>query len=289
MLSKRWPHRWQRSAFACFAVSIFAPSSLVFALTVPCSQGTAPGAGGNRSNCPAGLKIGTGGFRPLAFLPRRSSANAAGAAPPGSRPIFPAARNTASGERRSPPGHRLVWPCSFRAERRMSNGTPGGRWNRTSGYHSRHIAGFSPARIPRAVSRHIRLDPSSLGKLWVNPRELTARDFSLAESSESGGILCVFPAFGTARIGEKSRCSAEGDLFRDSLKEHAAHFGAGKAGRIQTGIHWGVQPLLCHLSYRLMCPRPAFAGRDLPLSCPASPVSPGSSKPRSWVVSCIRP
>ena len=126
------------------------------------------------------------------------------------------------------------------------------------------FAGFSPARIPGAVSRHIRLDPSSLGKLWVNPRELTARDFSLAESSESGGILCVFPAFGTARIGEKSRCSAEGDLFRDSLKEHAAHFGAGKAGRIQTGIHWGVQPLLCHLSYRLMCPRPAFAGRDLP-------------------------
>lgn len=140
-----------------------------------------------------------------------------------------------------------------------------------------------------AVSRHIRLDPSSLGKLWVNPRELTARDFSLAESSESGGILCVFPAFGTARIGEKSRCSAEGDLFRDSLKERAAHFGAGEAGRIQTGIHWGVQPLLCHLSYRLMCPHPAFAGRDLPLSCPASPVSPGSSKPRSWVVSCIRP
>ena len=43
--------------------------------------------------------------------------------------------------------------------------------------------------------------------------------FSLDESSESGGILYVFPTFGTARIVEKSRCSAEGDLFRASLEE----------------------------------------------------------------------
>ena len=42
-------------------------------------------------------------------------------------------------------------------------------------------------------------------------------DFSLDESSESVGILYVFPAFGTARIGEKNRCLAEGDLFGDSL------------------------------------------------------------------------
>jgi hypothetical protein len=28
----------------------------------------------------------------------------------------------------------------------------------------------------------------------------------------------IFPAFGTAQLGKKIRCSAEGDLFTDSLK-----------------------------------------------------------------------
>jgi len=43
------------------------------------------------------------------------------------------------------------------------------------------------------------------------------RDFSLAEGFKSGGILCVFPGFEAARIEEKIRCSAAGDLFRVSL------------------------------------------------------------------------
>ena len=59
-----------------------------------------------------------------------------------------------------------------------------------------------------------------LGDLVLNPQELTARNFSLVESFKSGGILYVFPAFGTARIGEKSRYSAAGDLFRDPLRLH---------------------------------------------------------------------
>ncbi len=37
-----------------------------------------------------------------------------------------------------------------------------------------------------------------LGDLVLNPQELTARNFSLVESFKSGGILYVFPAFGTA-------------------------------------------------------------------------------------------
>ena len=66
----------------------------------------------------------------------------------------------------------------------------------------------------------VRLWDFFLGKLSLNPQELTARNFSLGESFKSGGILYVFPAFGTARIGEKSRCSAAGDLFRGSLRLH---------------------------------------------------------------------
>ena len=57
---------------------------------------------------------------------------------------------------------------------------------------------------------------TSTGKLWINRRELTARDFSPDEGFQSGGILCVFPALETAQLGKKIRCSAEDNLFRDS-------------------------------------------------------------------------
>ena len=56
-----------------------------------------------------------------------------------------------------------------------------------------------------------------LGKLRLNRQELAAEDFVSAESSESGGILYVFPAFRTARMGQKIRRPAEADLFRGSL------------------------------------------------------------------------
>ena len=52
---------------------------------------------------------------------------------------------------------------------------------------------------------------TSTGKLWINRRELTARDFSPDEGFQSGGILCVFPTFKTAQLGKKIRCSAEDD------------------------------------------------------------------------------
>ena len=151
------------------------------------------------------------GVRPL---------NPAGAAPPGSRPISqpPGTRLPGSGVRRQAIGWCGLALSVQKGGCPMEH--PAGAGIEPADAIPAIFAGFSPARIPGAVSRHIRLDPSSLGKLWVNPRELTARDFSLDESSESGGILCVFPAFGTARIGEKSRCSAAGDLFRNSLRLH---------------------------------------------------------------------
>jgi len=48
-------------------------------------------------------------------------------------------------------------------------------------------------------------------------RELTAGDFGSPESMENKGILYVFPAFHTAPVGQKIRCSAEAELFRGSL------------------------------------------------------------------------
>ncbi len=48
-------------------------------------------------------------------------------------------------------------------------------------------------------------------------RELTAGDFGSQESMEREGILDVFPAFHTAPVGQKIRCSAETELFRGSL------------------------------------------------------------------------
>ena len=128
---------------------------------------------------------------------------------------FPAARNTASGERRSPPGHRLVWPCSFRAERRMSNGTSGGRWNRTSGCHSRHIAGFSPARIPRVVSRHIRLDPSltreALGK---SVRADSERFFTSRKFRKWRNTLCISRFWNCTDRGKEPLFSRRGFIQR---------------------------------------------------------------------------
>ena len=44
-----------------------------------------------------------------------------------------------------------------------------------------------------------------------------ARDFGSAESTEIAGILCVFPNFGTARMGQKTRHPAVAELFRGSL------------------------------------------------------------------------
>ena len=41
--------------------------------------------------------------------------------------------------------------------------------------------------------------------------------FVSGESLGNGGILDVFPVFQTVRMGQKIRCSAADDLFRDSL------------------------------------------------------------------------
>ena len=46
---------------------------------------------------------------------------------------------------------------------------------------------------------------------------LTAGVFISGESSENGRILDVFPVFQAARLGQKIRCSAADDLFRDPL------------------------------------------------------------------------
>ena len=52
---------------------------------------------------------------------------------------------------------------------------------------------------------------TSTGKLWINRRELTARDFSPDEGFQSGGILCVFPALETAQLGKKIRTGNQAD------------------------------------------------------------------------------
>ena len=44
-----------------------------------------------------------------------------------------------------------------------------------------------------------------------------ARDFGSAESTKIAGILCVFPNFGTARMGQKTRHPVAAELFRGSL------------------------------------------------------------------------
>ena len=48
-----------------------------------------------------------------------------------------------------------------------------------------------------------------------------ARDFGSAESTEIVGILCVFPNFGTARMGQKTRHPAVAELFRGSIDNPA--------------------------------------------------------------------
>ena len=45
-----------------------------------------------------------------------------------------------------------------------------------------------------------------LGQHRAIRQEQSAKDFSSDESSESGGILCVFPTFRTAQSAEKIRC-----------------------------------------------------------------------------------
>ena len=50
-----------------------------------------------------------------------------------------------------------------------------------------------------------------------------ARDFGSAESTEIAGILCVFPNFGTARMGQKTRHPAVAELFRGSLGVSKGH------------------------------------------------------------------
>ena len=67
-----------------------------------------------------------------------------------------------------------------------------------------------------------------LGKLWLIRQELTARDFDSAKSTENAGILCVFPIFSTAWMGQKIRCSAADDLFRGSLKKRCLPLNSGK-------------------------------------------------------------
>ena len=44
--------------------------------------------------------------------------------------------------------------------------------------------------------------------------------FSIEYQYEIEGILCVFPNFRTARMGQKTRCSAADHLFRGSLRHH---------------------------------------------------------------------
>ena len=58
---------------------------------------------------------------------------------------------------------------------------------------------------------------SVFGNLWIIRQELVARDFGSAESTEIAGILCVFPNFGTARMGQKTRHPAVAELFRGSF------------------------------------------------------------------------
>ena len=69
-----------------------------------------------------------------------------------------------------------------------------------------------------------------IGNLCLNRQELAARDSSIAESSKNGGILYVFPGFGTERIGEKIRCPAGDDLFRDSIVFSGNAFPFGEGG-----------------------------------------------------------
>ena len=45
----------------------------------------------------------------------------------------------------------------------------------------------------------------------------SARDFDPSERMENAGILCVFPIFHTARLGQKIRHPAVAELFRGSL------------------------------------------------------------------------
>ena len=66
----------------------------------------------------------------------------------------------------------------------------------------------------------IKYVESHLRKQQSIRRELTVKDFGSDESLESGGILCVFPTFQTARLGQKIHCSAEGEGFAVSAKNH---------------------------------------------------------------------
>ena len=50
-----------------------------------------------------------------------------------------------------------------------------------------------------------------------------ARDLGSAESIKIVGILCVFPNFSTARMGQKTRHSAADELFRGSLDMKSSH------------------------------------------------------------------
>ena len=197
-----------------------------------------PEAGGNRSNRPLRqLKIGTGGFRPLAFLPRHRPLTLPEQPHPGAVPFF------------QPPGTRL--PGS--GVRRQAIG-----W---CGLALSALKGGCPMEHPAGAG----IEPAY-------------------------AIPAILPDF--HRHGFRGQCRAT------SVLTHL-HWRFPKGARRPFRRWWGRpdsnrHPLGCPapaLSFELPphVPAPHLRGGISPFSCPASPVSPGSSKPRSWAVSCIRP
>lgn len=58
-------------------------------------------------------------------------------------------------------------------------------------------------------------------------QEPAAGDFGTPESMKNGGIPDVFPVFYTALAGQKIRCPAEAELFRDSIETSRPCLSAG--------------------------------------------------------------
>ena len=68
-------------------------------------------------------------------------------------------------------------------------------------------------------------------------QELSARDFAPAESLKRAGILCVFPTFQTAQMGQKIRRKPKLPLCGVALR---------KSGKKQTQLHMAGVFLFCY-------------------------------------------
>ena len=92
------------------------------------------------------------------------------------------------------------------------------------------------------VCRQCRRTSRALGQHRIMGQGDSARDFVSSESMKNAGILCVFPIFHTARLGQKIRRSPRLPLCGAALDLYNRFF-PFNLGMIAPGNHWDFDSL----------------------------------------------